>query len=104
MDKGIQHGGCSGRDPNINSIFLTMIEPWVFDMDLDPNSSPRHANEPSNTEDDPDAPLLPSTSKNPTKQHCVRCAAVEFVQSETCIRQDFANYLDDNDPSGLHYL
>ncbi|KAJ7448715.1 P-loop containing nucleoside triphosphate hydrolase protein [Mycena latifolia] len=69
-----QWEGRAGRSSTRDAFALTMIEPWVFDMDLS-----TAIDDP----DDPDRPLLPDglKKKNPRKQERVGTASVRLARS-----------------------
>jgi superfamily II DNA helicase RecQ len=86
----IQRGGRAGRRGQ-PSVYLLMAEPWVYTASLaavDPNSS------------DPDGPISGRLLKSSRKPERAGLAVVQYVRSETCLREMFAHYLGDKSREG----
>ena len=92
--KLLQRGGRGGRNPNDKSIFLVMYEPWVKELDLSNIPAAKFA-------EDPDRPFIISSSKRQPKTERTGCFCISLVQSATCIRRLFADYLGDSSFEGI---
>ncbi|KAK6996226.1 ATP-dependent DNA helicase hus2/rqh1, partial [Favolaschia claudopus] len=91
-----QWEGRGGRSTNNDAFAVTMLEPWVNEMDLttavyDP--------------DDPDRPVLPDglKKKTPTKKERVGMASVQLARCETCKREAYAKFFEDDSPEALEF-
>ena len=91
MSDTIQRAGRAVRNPEMDGLFLEMVEPWVLDIPL------------SNTGldwSDPDQPNVLPLKKTSSKQERTSRASLHFVRSETCLREFIARYVDDQTESG----
>lgn len=72
-------------------LFVVFFEPWASDISL--------AEFTTGNLQDPDRPRssLTSTSRKPER---ASYASVAFVQGRSCLRKQFADYLDDQSPDG----
>jgi len=89
----IQRGGRGGRDDDIMALFLIMYESWVLDLDVSHVTA-------GQLKDDPDHPYFTGLKKNLTKKERAGIASIVCIQSPECIRQIFAEYLDDTTLEG----
>ena len=87
----IQRAGRAARNSSMQGLFLMIVEPWVFGLQLDDNVL---------DSSNPDRPIISTIKKNLSKQERTGRAAIQFVQSKTCLREFLAMYLDDQTPSG----
>jgi superfamily II DNA/RNA helicase len=88
-----QWEGRAGRSTSRDAFAVTMIEPWVLQMDTSTVIEDK---------DDPDRPLLPDgwKKKNPRKQERVGTASVRLAQCGSCKRQAYATFFEDESPEG----
>lgn len=70
-----------------------MIEPWALELDLD-------SLEPSHRADAMRA-FSTKVTKQPTKKDRVTVGSLEIAQSQVCTRQQFADYYNDEDETGI---
>lgn len=91
MAETAQRAGWAACDPNLNGLFLAMVEPWAFELKLDGGSI---------ADPDPDKPYAGMVKKNASKQDRTSIASLRFVQSKTCLWRFFAEYLGDHLPEG----
>ena len=86
----LQRCGRGGRAPSSSALFLVLYKPWAATADLSSLTQDL---------DDPDQPLqvLTKTSKKPDR---TGVAMYRLIQSSTCIRRIFADYLHDQTPTG----
>ena len=87
----VQPAGRAARDSSTHGLFLVMVKPWAFELQLEQNKLDTG---------NPDKPNVGTIKKNSTKQERTGCAAIQFVQSKTCLREFLATYLNDQTPSG----
>lgn len=92
----LQRAGRGGRNATGLAVFLMMYEPWVLDIDLSASGV-----EESVSALDPDYPHSGKLTKYSTKQQRTGRAMVSIVQSTTCIRKMFAEYLKDQSIEGM---
>ncbi|KAG2751384.1 hypothetical protein P692DRAFT_20847011 [Suillus brevipes Sb2] len=84
ISEALQRGGLWG-------LYLMMIETWALEVNL----IDEH-----NDTNDPDKPYtITALKKNPSKRDCTGCAALQYVQSKTCLQEFFAKYLNDQTPT-----
>ncbi|KAH9011631.1 II DNA helicase [Lactarius pseudohatsudake] len=92
----LQRGGRGGRRPTGAAIFLLMYEPWV--KSIDPAAVE------VDTASDPDHPNVPKLTVHSTKQARTGIAMIKIIQREQeCLRQLFADYLNDTSLDALHF-
>ncbi|KII95827.1 hypothetical protein PLICRDRAFT_26163 [Plicaturopsis crispa FD-325 SS-3] len=90
----IQRAGRGGRDDETCALFLMMIEPWAYKAELDGDD----------LNDDPDKPHRPKPKDgNRTKQDRIGRASLAYAQTDGCLRQFWATYLNDNSSTALDY-
>ncbi|KAJ7150362.1 P-loop containing nucleoside triphosphate hydrolase protein [Mycena filopes] len=91
-----QWEGRAGRSTSPDAFALTMVEPWVYDMDL---------NDAVDDNNDPDRPLLSDglTKKHPRKQERVGTASVRLARCESCKRSAYAKFFEDTDAEALDF-
>ena len=92
MAEMIQRAGRAARNPNMNGLFLAIIESWALDLPLDGVNWT-----------DPDRPYVGVIKKNTSKQDRTSIASLHFAQSRTCLHKVFTDYLGDRSPQGKHY-
>jgi hypothetical protein len=88
---------------------MTMVEPWVYDIDLGDVNDEFDGGEDSEIDprvsgafQDPDKPVNPANNKKrSTKQSRVGFASVACRQSNICIRKYYSVYLNDTLPDGI---
>lgn len=84
-----QRAGRAARDPNSSGLFLVMVEPFALNLASDSLNRP-----------DPDEPCAGKLKKNSSKQDRTSVASIRYVQSKTCLRDNFAGYLGDKSLQG----
>ncbi|KAJ7478794.1 hypothetical protein B0H11DRAFT_1916486 [Mycena galericulata] len=91
-----QWEGRAGRSTTRDAFALTMIEPWVFEMDLSTAVDDK---------DDPDRPLLIEglKKKNPRKQERIGTASVRLARCDGCKRLDYAKFFEDDADEALEF-
>ncbi|KAF7334003.1 Werner syndrome ATP-dependent helicase [Mycena venus] len=91
-----QWEGRAGRSTTHDAFALTMIEPWVFDMDL---------SNAVDDKDDPDQPLLHEGLKkrNPRKQERIGTASVHLARCLGCKREAYAQFFEDDSEEALEF-
>lgn len=92
MAEMIQRAGRAARDPSMHGLFVVMVEPWALEAKL---------NKLESMLDDPDQPISGVIKKNSSKQERTGHAMIRYIQSATCLRKFFSEYLDDQTPSGI---
>ena len=92
MTEAAQRAGRAVRDPDLNGLFLTMVETWALELKLDGYGIKEG--------ESPDKPYAGTLKKNSSKQDRTSMASLQFVQSDTCLRKSFAEYLGDHSPEG----
>ena len=75
----------------MHGLFVMMYEPWVPDVKLETLCLDA---------EDPDRPHAGTIKKNSAKQDRTGRAMIQLVQSTTCLREFFNEYLDDRTSSG----
>jgi len=88
---------------------MTMVEPWVYNIDLGDGNDEFDGGEDSEIDPrvsgafrDPDEPVNPANNKKrSTKQSRVGFASVACRQSNICIRKYYSVYLNDTLPNGI---
>ncbi|KAH0826952.1 hypothetical protein J3R83DRAFT_4610 [Lanmaoa asiatica] len=75
-------------------LFVVMYEPWVLDVKLDT----LHLDA-----EDPDRPYAETVKTNSSKHNRTGFAMIQLIQSTTCLREFFNEYLDDHTSSAQHY-
>jgi len=90
----LRRGGRSGRSKTGQAIFLIMYEPWVMDVDLSVVDF---------TVSDPDHPIVMKLSKTSNKQERTGMAMIKIIQSKGCLRNAYAQYLEDTSPDGKSF-
>jgi hypothetical protein len=90
----IQRIGCGGRAAGMSAIFLLLHEPWAITTDLSSFTG---------NLDDPDQPLQAITKTSKKPEH-IGLAMYQLVQSPSCIRRFFADYLGDETSTGIFEL
>ncbi|KIJ06385.1 hypothetical protein PAXINDRAFT_48851, partial [Paxillus involutus ATCC 200175] len=91
MTEMVQRAGRAVRNPSMHGLYLEMVEPWALELQLENNDF---------NSGDPDRPNIGSVKKNSSKQERTGCAAIQFLQSMSCLREFLATYLNDRTPSG----
>ncbi|KAF8871179.1 P-loop containing nucleoside triphosphate hydrolase protein [Infundibulicybe gibba] len=80
--------------PGNTGLFLVFYEPWVHDISLDDFATGDLR--------DPDRPQGTLTQSS-RKQDRASFASIQYVQSKSCLRDRFAQYLDDQAPDALDF-
>ncbi|KAH8983561.1 hypothetical protein EDB86DRAFT_2811389, partial [Lactarius hatsudake] len=91
----MQHGGRALRNSDEDALFVVFYESWVHDISLDEYSE-GDLGDP----DRPRGPLKPSSQR----RDCAPFSCVNLVKGATCLRAQFASYLDDTSPSGASFF
>lgn len=86
----IQRLGRAARDGQFSGLFLLMYEGWAHDEKI-----------PAVAVQDREAPIRLITKPKPSKQERTSHAMLELVQMKDCIRQFFAEYLNDDTLTGM---
>jgi superfamily II DNA or RNA helicase len=82
----LQHGGRALRNSDNDALFIIFYEPWVHDVPLEEYSEGDLG--------DPDRPRC--TLKQSSQQcDCAPFSCLKLVKSTTCLRAEFASYLND---------
>ncbi|KAJ7495742.1 P-loop containing nucleoside triphosphate hydrolase protein [Mycena galericulata] len=91
-----QWEGRAGRSTTRDAFALTMIEPWVFEMDLSTAVDDK---------DGPDRPLLIEglKKKNPRKQERIGTASVRLARCDGCKRLAYAKFFEDDADEALEF-
>lgn len=87
----MQVAGRAQRSPDKTGLYVIFYEPWAEEIELNEYSSTKS--------NDPDRPRMDLTSSS-SKQQRAGYTPVLLVKSEDCARHAYANYLEDDDPSG----
>ncbi|EPQ53881.1 P-loop containing nucleoside triphosphate hydrolase protein [Gloeophyllum trabeum ATCC 11539] len=95
----LQRGGRAGRDDDTEALFLTMTEPWALNVKL-PQLAPGSLISDCGDNEDMDTPASPTAAG---KEGRVGKAVIRYVQSKTCLRAFWAEYLGDTSPIALNY-
>jgi superfamily II DNA helicase RecQ len=87
----VQRCGRGGRAPSTSAVFLILYKPWAMATDISSVAEDL---------DDPDRPLqaITKTSKKPER---TGVAMYRLIQTSSCMRKFFANYLADETPNGV---
>ncbi|KAG9310628.1 hypothetical protein JVU11DRAFT_9196 [Chiua virens] len=91
-----QRAGRAVRDQGLRGLYLEMVEPWALNSELTSVEGDEQSS-------DPDRPYAGTVKKTSSKQDRTGYASLRFVQSETCLREFFAKYLNDRSPEGCSY-
>ncbi|RXW15076.1 hypothetical protein EST38_g10782 [Candolleomyces aberdarensis] len=99
----LQRGGRCGRAEGSTGLFLTLFEPWIHEISPEEFDVDFGHSTPSNPDRTRRA-LTPGKgeSKTSAKDRCV-LSAVKLAQCQTCIRQLFANELNDKSEDALKF-
>jgi hypothetical protein len=112
MEDEIQASGRGGQSEDSQALFLVLVEPWVYALDTGDNDEEFDGGEDrainSRIRDafrDPDEPVAPPLNNaRSTKQNRVGWASVSCYQCDICIRDHYAQYLNDTSPNGMYNL
>ena len=93
----------------MEGLCLTMVEPWVYNIDLGDENDKFDGGKDSKIDPrvsgafwDPDKPVNPANNKKQsTKQSHVGFASVACRQSNICIHKYYSVYLNDTLPDGI---
>ncbi|KAI9463684.1 P-loop containing nucleoside triphosphate hydrolase protein [Lactarius psammicola] len=88
----LQRGGCALRNSDEDAILIVFYEPWVHEVSMDEYNDGNLR--------DPDRPralLKPSSQRRERAPF----SCLKLVKSTTCLRAEFAAYLDDTSPAAL---
>ena len=83
----IQRAGRAARTPGTEALFVYMAEKWAADKRIDQQSNVYV--------EDPDTPVRICSAGNLKSKKWVGMASVAFVNSQSCLRREFAKYLGD---------
>ena len=108
MEDEIQTSGRGGRTENSQALFLMLVEPWVYTLNTGDDDEEFDGGEDRNINPqikdgfrDPDEPVAPPLNNaRSTKQSRVGWASVSCYQCGICIRNHYAQYLNDPSPDG----
>ncbi len=87
----LQCGGRALRNPDEDALFVVFYDPWVHNVSLDEYSEGDLG--------DPDRPRGPLKLSSQRRER-VTFSCLKLAKSTTCLRAEFASYLDDSSHSG----
>lgn len=87
----LQCAGRALRNSYKDALFIVLYDPWVHDISLDEYTEGDLC--------DPDRPRAKLKSGSQRREH-VPFSCLKIVKSETCLRAQFASYLNDTSPAG----
>jgi hypothetical protein len=87
----LQRGGCALRNSDDDTLFVIFYEPWVHDISLDKYSKGNLG--------DPDRPRCPLKLSSKWRERAP-FSCLKLVKSTTCLRAEFASYLNDTSHLG----
>jgi hypothetical protein len=108
MEDEIQTFGRAARSDQMDGLCLTMVGPWVYDLNLGDRDEEFDGGQDCEIDPwvtdifrDPDKPVVSAANKKrSTKQNHMGYASVACCQSNICIRRFYAGYLGDTSLDG----
>ncbi|KAH8978068.1 P-loop containing nucleoside triphosphate hydrolase protein, partial [Lactarius hatsudake] len=88
----LQRGGRALRNSSEDALFVIFYEPWVREVSLEEYDEGDSC--------DPDRPRGQLRSSSQRRERAP-FSCLKLVKSATCLRAEFASYLDDRSPSGM---
>ena len=91
----LQRAGRALRNSHEDALFIILYDPWVHDISLDEYTEGDLC--------DPDRPRRKLKSSSQRRERAP-FSCLKIIKSSTCLRAQFASYLNDTSPAGMSDL